>query len=569
MTVVKLLLTLLTSTLFGAAFAQDALQGDWQGQIGPGSLNLSVVVHFSEDDGVLAGSIDIPAQGAEGVPLELLEATDEGATFVIQGVPGNATFEGRLENDTLAGTFSQGGQDFPFELSRQPEGGASGPASVPALLGDWQGTIDPGGVDQRVGLSFTDADGILQGSISFPDQGATLPLRIETASETELRFVIEGAPGDQRFTGRLEGNQLTGEFSVSGQSFAATLERGEAASIRRPQEPQPPFPYATEEVTVPSGGVELAGTLSLPEGKGPFPAVFFITGSGPQDRDETLYGHKPFLLLADTLTRAGFATLRLDDRGVGGSGGDFEEAGYEDFAADATAGLEYLRAHPQVDPARVGFLAHSEGGFVAPLAIARGAEAAFFIAIAGPAVPGIEVLELQNRLIYQSLGADGEMIDAQLAYLEELHAAIAENRLEDARQLTREQLEAFTGEQPLSDEQREQVIEAQVASLDAAWYRDLITFDPQPYLRQVQVPTLAIYGKLDLQVPAVQSSGVMEGLLRRAGNEDVTVVSLGDANHLMQPSIAGEFPEYGRIETTMKPEVLELITDWLTERFGE
>lgn len=570
----KRLVTLM-ALLMGTALAQDALLGDWQGQIGPGSLNLGVVAHFAERDGSISGTLDIPAQGAQGLALDIREATDAGATFVIEGVPGEATFEGRLEGDTLAGTFTQGGQTFDFELTRRPsdvaEEGAQGVPAAPALLGSWQGTVDLGGAEQQLGLVFEDADGTLAGTIVFPEQGATVPLRIEAASETELRFVIEGAPGNQGFSGTLTGDVIEGEFTVNGQSFPARLERGEAVSIRRPQEPQPPFPYVTEEVTVPSGGVELAGTLSLPEGEGPFPAVFFITGSGPQDRDETLYGHKPFLVLADTLTRAGFATLRLDDRGVGGSGGDFMQADYQDFAADVKAGVAYLAGRPEVDAGRVGLLGHSEGGFIAPLAIHEGAGAAFFVDIAGPSVSGLEVLKLQNYMLYKSFGRSDEATKQQLEFLDAQYRAVKANGLEDAKALVREQVAKQLAELPEaqrpSAEQAAQFTEAQVASIDAGWYRDFLTFDPQPYLQALTVPTLAIYGNMDLQVPGVQNSGVMKGTLERAGNPDVTVVSFEDMNHMMQPSIAGAFPEYGQIETTVKPEVLELIVSWLRERF--
>lgn len=567
----KRLVTLM-ALLMGTALAQGALLGDWQGQIGPGSLNLGVVVHFAEGDGGISGTLDIPAQGAQGLALDIREATDAGATFVIAGVPGEATFAGTLQGDTLSGTFTQSGQEFPFELTRRAAGEAPGAPTVPALLGNWQGVIDPEGFNQRVGLVLEDENGAFKGSVVFPDQGVTVPLIIQEASETGLSFVLEGAPGNQSFTGTLSDDVLSGEFSVNGQSFPGRFERSSGSlGVNRPQEPQPPFPYRTEEVTVASGDVSLAGTLTLPEGEGPFPAVLFLSGSGPQDRDEALYGHKPFLVIADALTRAGFATLRLDDRGVGGSTGDFAAAGFDDFAADVTAGLAYLRSRQEIDPERTGLLGHSEGGYVAPLAISQGAGAAFFVDIAGPSVPGIDVLKLQNYLIYKNLGRSDEEIRGQLEYLDALYRAVKENRLDDAKTLTREQLAAqFSqlpeGERP-NEEQVQSITEAQLANLESGWFRDFLTFDPQPYLRQITVPVLAIYGKLDVQVPAVQSMGVMKGTLERAGNDDVVVVAFERMNHLMQPSVAGAFPEYGQIETTVMPEVLDLIVDWLSERF--
>jgi pimeloyl-ACP methyl ester carboxylesterase len=551
----------------GVALAQEALEGEWRGQIGPGSLNLGVVVTFALDEGVLTGRIDIPAQG---LPLEILEASDDAARFVIIGVPGNATFEGEVVGEVMAGSFTQAGQSIPFRLERPTAAAVSGVAVVDALLGDWQGVIDPQGVRQRVFLRFSEADSAMIGAISFPDQALTLPLLIEEADETGLVVVIEGVPGNQTFRGALVEGRLEGTFAVGAQRYEAVFERSdEGFEVRRPQEPKPPFPYRTEEVTVESNGVRLAGTLTLPEGEGPFAAVVMLTGSGPQDRDGTLFGHKPFLLLADTLTRAGFATLRMDDRGVGASGGAFEETGYAEFAADVLAKVAYLQTRPEIDPQRIGLLGHSEGGYIAPLAIAQGAEAAFFISLAGPAVDGLRVLKLQNALIYRQLGADDETIARQQAYLRALRDLLAAERLDEARALTREhlrwQFEALGYE--LEEDELELALAQQEATLAMPWFRDFITFDPQPYLRELTVPTLAIYGKLDVQVPAVQNMGVMQGTLQRAGNRDVTVVAFDDLNHLLQPAVTGAIEEYAQIEVTMAPEVLVLIESWLRERF--
>jgi uncharacterized protein len=567
----KPLLTLAALLALGAGFAQDALLGTWQGEIGPGVLNLGVRAAFTEENGELRGTLDIPAQGALALPLRIEAATDAGATFVIEGVPGNATFEGTLQGDTLEGTFTQAGQSFPFALTRAEGVEPAAVPVVPELLGDWSGIIDPEGMQQSVGLRVEEVDGGMVAALVFPEQAASVPVRLETASATELRFVIEGAPGDQRFVGTVQEGVIEGEFSAYGESYPARLERGGDLSLRRPQEPVPPFPYITEEVSVSSGDIALAGTLAIPEGMGPFPAVVFITGSGPQDRDEALFGHRPFLVIADALARAGVASLRVDDRGVGGSGGSFETASYADFAADVQAQVAYLQERPEIDAARIGLLGHSEGGYIAPLAIAQGTPAAFFIGLAAPSVSGLEVLRLQNLMIYRDGGADDALIAQQLAYLDALHTAVTEDRLDDVRTLVREQVALQLADLPENERPNEelaaQITEAQVASVDAPWFRDFLVFDPQPYLRTLTIPTLAIYGKMDIQVPAVQSSGVMEGTLRRAGNPDVTVVSFEHLNHLLQPSQAGGITEYGLTETTIAPEVLDLIVGWVSERF--
>lgn len=241
---------------------------------------------------------------------------------------------------------------------------------------------------------------------------------------SRLSFGLRGVPDAPVFDGTVSGTgeaaRITGDFTQSGQTLPFTLERGAVQAVSRPQEPQPPFPYRSEAVSFQNGEVTLAGTLTLPAGEGPFAAVLFITGSGPQDRDETIARHRPFLLLADTLTRAGYATLRVDDRGVGGSSGDLSRATYDDLTGDVLAGVASLRAHPAIDRERIGLFGHSEGGYLAPLAAARSDDVAFVIMMAGPAVPGEAVLRLQNRLIFEQLGAPPAAVRAQLGYLREL-----------------------------------------------------------------------------------------------------------------------------------------------------
>jgi pimeloyl-ACP methyl ester carboxylesterase len=317
----------------------------------------------------------------------------------------------------------------------------------------------------------------------------------------------------------------------------------------------------------------LAGTLTLPEGNGPFPALLLLSGSGPQDRNEELFGHRPFLVIADALTRAGFAVLRADDRGVGASEGDFDAASFEDFAEDALAGLHYLTSHPEVDAARVGLLGHSEGGFIAPVVASASAEVAFLITLAGPSVRGAEVLELQNKLLFEQAGATEAQVEAQLAYLRELAALIEAGDTEAAKARTRARMEESFADLPEEErptlQEQAFLTEAQVASLEAGWFQDFLSFDPAPYLRTLTVPLLAIYGERDLQVPPEQSEGPLRELMREANNEDATIVVFDGLNHLMQPAQTGGIEEYGVIETTIAPEVLELLAGWLSERFKD
>ncbi len=335
------------------------------------------------------------------------------------------------------------------------------------------------------------------------------------------------------------------------------MQPGKAVGPARPQEPKPPFPYRSEDITYRSGDITIAGTLTRPEGDGPFPAVVLLTGSGPQDRNEALMGHKPFLLLSDTLTRAGYAVLRTDDRGVGGTGGDLNQATYADLAADAAAGVGFLRASSDVDPARVGLFGHSEGGYIAPLVAARpDSGVAFAILMAGPAVPGSDLLIEQNRALLIAGGAPQSAIDDQLGFLTNWTALIRSGDLTAAKDFNRRTNDG----KPAPERAPDAVIDANNAPIMAA----LVGYDPAPALTALRIPVLAFYGSKDLQVLPSQNEQPMRAAL--AASPDSTVHVFANLNHLMRPAETGQPSEYTATETTIAPEVLTYVTDWLHQR---
>ncbi len=237
----------------------------------------------------------------------------------------------------------------------------------PAMEGSWAGSIEiPGAaLDLQVDLQYK--DGYWVGKIDIPAQGVKgLPLSNVSVTKTEATFSIGGVPGNPTFHGTLSEGALAGEFKQGGQSIPVRLGKEELAKPARPQEPKPPFPYTEHEVTFSNGPIKLAGTLTVPEGDGPFPAALLISGSGAQDRNEEVFDHKPFLVLSDHLTRAGIAVLRVDDRGVGESTGSAIDATSEDFAGDALAGVNFLRTRDEIDKKKIGLIGHSEGGIIAP-----------------------------------------------------------------------------------------------------------------------------------------------------------------------------------------------------------
>ncbi|NMH81467.1 alpha/beta hydrolase family protein [Pseudonocardia xinjiangensis] len=432
----------------------------------------------------------------------------------------------------------------------------------PDISGDWHGSIQTPGTPLDFGVSLA-GDG---GTFDLPAQGLrALALHDVRLDGQAVTFRLPDVPGGATFDGTLsDAGTITGSYSQGGQTVPFTLSRGALPTPGRPQEPKPPFPYRSEEVTYPSGNLTMAGTLTLPSTGGPFTAVLMITGSGAQDRDETIAGHKPFLLLADTLTRAGYAVLRVDDRGVGGSTGDLQQASYDDLTGDALAGLAFLRSRPEIDPTRIGLFGHSEGGYLAPLVAQQpGAGVAFVMLMAAPAVSGEEVLVLQNRLLFQQAGAPPEQVQAQIDYVRKLSGMLRAGNYDGARQLARDRVAAQTAALPEDQRPTPEETEAQLPATPA--YRAVLTYDPAPALRALRVPVLAFYGGKDLQVPPTQSEPALRTLL--AGDPDTTIRTFPALNHLMQPAATGAITEYSTIETTVSPEVLDLVSGWMRERF--
>lgn len=452
-------------------------------------------------------------------------------------------------------------------------------------LGVWSGAIGPGVIDLEVRVTITAEEGStgLAGTIDIPAQGMIdYPLASVVHDGDALSFALPGIPGDPTFDGVIDGDRLEGTFEQGGQTLTFTLDRDAEPTALRPQEPLPPFPYDEEEVVFLSGDVTLAGTLTLPPGDARVPALLLITGSGAQDRNEELVGHKPFLVIADHLTRAGYAVLRVDDRGVGGSTGSDADATYDDLLDDVLAGVALLRGHERVDPERVGLLGHSQGGYLAPAAaLAAEGDVAFVISIAGPAVDGFSVLLLQNeRIIDLALRAtDPSISDAvvaaavtdQIAFLEALFTLLEAEDVDGAHALVRERIDAelaaLPAEQRPDDAIVAEIIAVQQAALTSPSFRAFLTFDPQPYLQRLTLPMLALFGELDMQVPPDQSEDAMREALAAAGNADATVMTFAGLNHLMQPAVTGGPDEYGAIDVTIDPVVLETIERWLRERF--
>lgn len=557
--------------------------GHWEGAITLPATSLGVRVDLQRaGTQSWQGTIDIPVQGLRGFKLGPVKVEGAAVRFALPGIPGDPQFAGRLAEDgkTISGDFTQSGQKFPFKLERKlasaPAPGETPSQGVPGkgLAGHWQGSLKATPViELRLVLEITNAAAATPAGVMLSvDQGNA---RIPITALTERNGVIHletlsvGGVFDGKLNG--DGSELGGDWKQGGQTLPLVFKRlAKAPELRRPQDPKKPYPYAEEEVVVehPAAGVRLAGTLTLPRGSGPHPAVVFITGSGPQDRDEAIMGHRPFLVLADHLTRQGIAVLRCDDRGVGKSTGDFAKATDADFVEDTLAAVAYLRTRKEVDPKRIGLLGHSEGGIVAPRAATKSGDLAFLVLLAGVGVPMEELLVRQGRDIARVMGASEDVAATNAALQralfrvvkEEKDPAVAEAAL---RKLFREQTAALTDEQRKALGLSEAMQDAQIKMVLSPWFREMLAYDPRPALKAVQCPVLALNGEKDLQVAAKENLTAIRAALAAGGNQNVKTVELPGLNHLFQTCQTGAISEYGQIEETFNPAAMQLISDWI------
>ena len=434
--------------------------------------------------------------------------------------------------------------------------------------GDWIGHLPSG---FRVLVHIDRSAHGYRGVLINPSGNQT-PLDQVTADARHLHFGATalglGYDGDWDAGHRLWHGRLTFQQIYPLDLHRATDAELHPAPPKRPQEAAieaGPRPYDTKEVRFPSpkAGIELAGTLSVPSGDGPFPAVVLVSGTGHNTRDESVWGHRVFLVLADALNRAGVAVLRYDKRGVGGSGGDYDAATTADFADDADAAVAWLRRQSRIDPGHVGVLGHSEGGVIAPMVAARDPHVAFVVTIAGPAIRGDRLFVLQSAMTAKAYGAPDSYIARRKVFDQHLYDAIVAAPSAQAARARADVLVAQGVRDKVVDPNEAKTLAADTTS---RWERYFLAYDPAPALRRLKVPVLVLNGSLDLQVPAREDLAAMRKAL--AHNPRATIVELLGMNHLLQDAKTGAPNEYDGIEETMSPKALTLICDWVKRWSG-
>jgi pimeloyl-ACP methyl ester carboxylesterase len=431
------------------------------------------------------------------------------------------------------------------------------------IAGDWIGQLN-GSFKVRIHIVVTSSG--YSGYLTNPSGNETAFDQI-TCDGVHLHFAVtklslsyDGVWNEQQkvWSGNLTFQQV----------YPLILKRATPADLapvvhKRPQEDAiaaGPTPYLQRDVRFNNlaGLNQIAGTLSMPKGEGPFPAVVLISGTGHNTRDEDVWGHKVFVILADALSRNGIAVLRYDKRGVGGSTGSYDAATTADFISDAEAAVTWLKTRPQIAVDHIGLLGHSEGGIIAPAVAAADKSVAFVVMLAGPTIRGDKLFVLQSAMTAKAYGAPDDYIARRKIFDQELYDAIL-SAPSDVMALDRAKVVVAKGV-------AEKIVdpnEAETLPQDDTrpWERYFLAYDPAPILAKLTVPVLALNGSLDVQVPAREDLAAAREALKT--NSKATVIELPGMNHLLQEAKTGAPNEYNDIEETMSPTALKIITDWV------
>lgn len=442
------------------------------------------------------------------------------------------------------------------------------------ITGQWNGVLKVSGMQLRIVFNIAKIDNGYSSTMDSPDQGVKgIPVTSTTFENSILNMKVVNAGIE--FEGEFKEGIIQGSFKQRGQSFVLELKRelSEKPVMLRPQEPNKPYPYYSEDITFrnENANIKLSGTLALPVKGGNFPVVVLITGSGPQNRDEELMGHKPFLVLSDYLTRNGIAVLRYDDRGIAHSEGDFKSATTFDFASDVEAAIAYLQTRKEINKKKIGLIGHSEGGIVAPMVASKSKDVKFIVLLAGPGIQGNQILLLQQELIGRASGIS----EIELQKSREINSAVFEIVIKSTNTATlnkdiTDYLTQKLSESP--DSQKDEgatgtdAVKLQVDRITSPWMVYFIKYNPAPALEKVKCPVLALNGEKDLQVPAKQNLSAIKAALAKGGNKNVTAIEFPNLNHLFQECKTGLPAEYTQIEQTISPVVLDEITKWINLR---
>jgi hypothetical protein len=439
------------------------------------------------------------------------------------------------------------------------------------ISGTWNGVLKVQGTQLQLTFNVDKTESDFSATMDSPDQGAFgIPVTKTIFENNMIKFEVSKLL--IVYQGELKENEIIGTFKQGGQEFPMNLSKNkiEKEIVKRPQEPSKPYPYRSEDITFQNekANILLSGTLTLPEKEGNYPVVILISGSGPQNRDEELLGHKPFLVLADHLTKNGIAVLRYDDRGVGASKGDFNSATSADFATDVESAIAYLKTRKEINKKKIGLVGHSEGGLIAPMIASKSKDVNFIVLLAGPGITGAKILLLQQELIARASGASETDIkktyDANKAVFDLVENTNDDQKLkEDLTKLLFASLENNQTMEIPEALTKEEYVSMQISKVLNPWMKFFLKYDPATALEKIKCPVLAVNGEKDLQVPPKENLSTIKNALTKGGNKKVSIIEFPNLNHLFQEAKTGNTSEYASIEQTFSPIALEAITNWI------
>ena len=447
-------------------------------------------------------------------------------------------------------------------------------ATAQDITGKWNGVLKVQETQLRLVFNVTKSGETFNATMDSPDQGANgIPVTKTTFENSKIKFEVANVRIE--YNGELKDNEIIGTFKQGSQEFPMNLSRKaiEKEIVKRPQEPSKPYSYYSEDVTFQNlnAKVSLAGTLTLPKKEGVFPVVILISGSGPQNRDEELLGHKPFLVLSDYFTKNGIAVLRYDDRGVGLSKGDFKTATSADFATDVESAITYLKTRKEINKKQIGLVGHSEGGLIAPMVASKSKDVNFIVLLAGTGIQGDKLLLLQQELIAKANGASETDIKKSIQANAKLFEMVVQSNdnqklKADLTYQINEIIKNDNSAEIPNGVTKDQYIALQVDQISSPWMEYFMKYNPVPALEKVKCPVLAVNGEKDLQVPAKENLTAIKNALTKEGNKNITTIEFPNLNHLFQECQSGSPNEYASIEQTFSPTALKEITNWIKQQ---
>ena len=545
---------------------------DWMGTLDTGLGKLRLKLAIAKDGDSYSAVMYSVDQGNAKMALDSFSLQDGVVKFAAKKF--QMSYEGKVtdDGDSITGKFTQLGRTFALNFEK-----TSADAKWKHTE-SWTGLMKAGAQEFDFQIRIFESEaGKLKGKLdSFSESVFDLPIDY-SMNDGVMEFKVLISNATYKGTRSDNGNEVSGHWMQRGNKLALNFKKIAIKETRkpvppRPQTPKAPFPYDSKDVSYDNkkDKVKLAGTLTTPKGKGPFPAVILISGSGAQDRDSTIFHHKSFFVIADALTRKGVAVLRYDERGVGKSSGDIGSANSLDLARDVEAGIAFLKQHEKIDAGKIGLIGHSEGGYIAPMIAARNKSVAYIVMMAGPGVPGKQIVLNQSRLIMEAMGLKKEDIDQNVGFSKALLGVLEEKPpVGELKERLEKRFDSYLATLPDDVQKKLGDLSEQkqsISQMSSNWFLFFANHDPRNDLRKVKCPVLVINGTKDLQVDPDLNLPEIEKALKQAKNEDVTIKRLENLNHLFQKSKTGRVDEYAKLTETFNKDALKLIVDWVREK---